>query len=349
MNHNKAYFCLEQAMVCLKKNFANKVFICDGTLLGHVRNGGFIRGDGDIDLGIKREDYRPQIVEDMLTGGFKLLKTRGILDDGLEHTFQLDGVRLDIFIFYTENESIWTKAYTKLITAKYKWPHFDLKRTDFNGIETMQPSNPELYLIAGYGWRWREVAYRWQYKYCPPNMTILGAWPKRQLFEFRKAIWRWRNPDIYLPKSGIPPRIVYTDGVFDLFHANHVAFLQKAASYGDELVVGVVSDASARSYKRTPVIPEAERLRIVQSLTCVDRAFLYELQPINESLGKIIAENNISAVIYSGNATPEFYECAEAAGIMHRIPYRSGVSTSTIIEQLTETQVQEIEAYQHYP
>ena len=67
---------------------------------------------------LKREDYRPQIVEDMVTAGFKLLKTRGILDDGLEHTFQLDGVRLDIFIFYTENENIWTKAYTKLIAAK---------------------------------------------------------------------------------------------------------------------------------------------------------------------------------------------------------------------------------------
>ena len=339
MNHNKAYFCLEQAMACLKKNFANQVFICDGTLLGHVRNGGFIRGDGDIDLGIKREDYRPQIVEDMVIAGFKLLKTYGILDDGLGHTFQLDGVRLDVFVFYTENENIWTKAYTRLITAKCKWPHFDLERTYFKGIETMQPSNPELYLIAGYGRRWREVAYRWRYKYCAPNMTILGAGLKRQRFEFHKVIWRWRNPDIYIPKSGIPPRIVFTDGVFDLFHVNHVTLLQKAASYGDELVVGVVSDTSARSYKRTPVIPEAERLRIVQSLACVDRAFIFELQPINETLEKIITENNISAVIYAGNALPEFYEYAQATGIMHRIPYRSGVSTSTIIEQLTETKV----------
>jgi len=339
MNHFKAYLCLEKAMECLKANFAGKVFISDGTLLGHVRNGGFIKGDGDIDLGIKREDYSSKIIDDMISAGFRVHKTYGSLDDGLEHTFERDGVRLDIFVFYTEGARIWSKVYPKFGAARCDWPHFDLEPTSFNGIETMQPVQPEAYLEAGYGPRWRETAYVWSYKYCAPNLTMLTSTARRFWFGVRKAYWHWRNPDIYLPKSAITPNIVYTDGVFDLFHANHVALLQTAASYGDQLVVGVVSDAYAKSYKRTPIIPEGERLSIVRSIGCVDRAFICDGPSIPETLNKIVATNNISVVVYAGDATPEFYKGAEAAGIMRRIPYSPGVSTSGIIEKLSSVDV----------
>ena len=58
---------------------------------------------------------------------------------------------------------------------------------------------------------------------------------------------------------------VYADMVGDLFHHGHVEFLRRARDLGDELVVGVHSDATAESYKRTPVMTMDERVRVVEA------------------------------------------------------------------------------------
>ena len=50
----------------------------------------------------------------------------------------------------------------------------------------------------------------------------------------------------------------------------------------------------------------------------------------------IIDAHDVSAVVYSGNSTPEFYVPAEAAGIMHRPRYRTGVSSSDIIQRIVQ-------------
>jgi cytidyltransferase-like protein len=134
--------------------------------------------------------------------------------------------------------------------------------------------------------------------------------------------------------KGIVRRVVFTDGVFDLLHANHIDFLEQAKSFGDWLLVGVVSDARAQEYKRWPVLNEDERLRVVKALSCVDEAFIIHDALLPETMERIIAGYDVSAVVYAGNATPEFYLPAERLRIMHRLPYRAGVSSSAIIERI---------------
>lgn len=56
---------------------------------------------------------------------------------------------------------------------------------------------------------------------------------------------------------------VYVDMIGDLFHAGHVALLQAAREHGDHLVVGMLSDEDAASYKRRPVMTLAERVAVV--------------------------------------------------------------------------------------
>jgi len=73
-----------------------------------------------------------------------------------------------------------------------------------------------------------------------------------------------------LRKAG--KRVVFTNGVFDLFHIGHVRLLQAARAQGDALVVGINSDESARSLKgRTrPVVPQFARAELVAAVRGVD-------------------------------------------------------------------------------
>lgn len=127
---------------------------------------------------------------------------------------------------------------------------------------------------------------------------------------------------------------VYTDGVFDLFHANHLALLREAKALGDYLIVGVASDQMTMSYKRQPIIGQTERMAIVAAIECVDEAVLLDGLPNAAKLEEIIATHDIDIVVYAGDATPEFYKPAEERGIMRRLPYHDGISTSGIIARI---------------
>ena len=69
---------------------------------------------------------------------------------------------------------------------------------------------------------------------------------------------------------------VYTVGTFDLLHIGHLDLLEYCKTLGDKFVVGVASDEVVASYKRNiPVIPLAERMRMLKSLACVDDVVSY--------------------------------------------------------------------------
>lgn len=69
-------------------------------------------------------------------------------------------------------------------------------------------------------------------------------------------------------------KIVYTYGAFDLLHPGHIKMLETARSLGDILIVGIVGDKAIKKLKGKdrPIHAFADRLRIVQSLKCVDQA-----------------------------------------------------------------------------
>lgn len=72
-------------------------------------------------------------------------------------------------------------------------------------------------------------------------------------------------------------RIVWTNGCFDILHAGHILYLQRARGEGDLLVVGLNSDESVRQNKGAgrPVVPEQERALILSALACVDYVTIF--------------------------------------------------------------------------
>lgn len=71
-------------------------------------------------------------------------------------------------------------------------------------------------------------------------------------------------------------RVVLATGVFDLLHAEHKNYLQKAKAVGDVLVVALESDVRVRQLKGEgrPKQPQEERLSAVRALDYVDGALI---------------------------------------------------------------------------
>lgn len=72
-------------------------------------------------------------------------------------------------------------------------------------------------------------------------------------------------------------KTILTFGTFDLFHVGHLRLLQRAKKCGGRLVVGVSTDALNRKKKnKNCIIPQDQRMEIVNALSCVDEVFSEE-------------------------------------------------------------------------
>ena len=133
-----------------------------------------------------------------------------------------------------------------------------------------------------------------------------------------------------LKKEG--KRIVFTNGCFDLLHAGHVTYLEKARGLGDVLVVGVNSDSSVRRIKGPgrPIVPLEQRMAVLAALEAVDYVVPFEENTPYE----LIALLRPHTLVKGGDWHPEEVVGRELVDEVRIIPYLEGVSTSRIIERI---------------
>ena len=67
---------------------------------------------------------------------------------------------------------------------------------------------------------------------------------------------------------------VVASGYFDPIHVGHIEYLELAKKLGNQLVVIVNNDKQAQLKKGRSFMREADRMKIVSSLGCVDKVFL---------------------------------------------------------------------------
>lgn len=148
---------------------------------------------------------------------------------------------------------------------------------------------------------------------------------------------RWRAGWIGMDAATAHPatKRVYVDMVGDLFHAGHVELLRAAKARGDVLVVGVLSDETAASYKRRPITTLAERVAVVEACRYVDEVVPDAPFRVDE---RFLADHGIDVVVHGDDLTPEaaesVYGAAVAAGRLELVPRTSGLSTTAIIERV---------------
>ncbi len=133
-------------------------------------------------------------------------------------------------------------------------------------------------------------------------------------------------------------KIVFTNGCFDLLHAGHAYYLQKAKEFGDILVVGLNSDRSIRMIKgpKRPIIEESMRAYLLDSLKPVDFVVIFE-EDTPEKLIKAIRPH----VLVKG-ADWDIKDIVGAdfvlsyGGRVERIEFKFSISTSEIIKRVLE-------------
>ncbi|PDW01733.1 adenylyltransferase/cytidyltransferase family protein [Candidatus Viridilinea mediisalina] len=138
-------------------------------------------------------------------------------------------------------------------------------------------------------------------------------------------------------------RLVFTNGVFDLLHAGHVAYLSEARRLGERLVVGINADSSTQRLKGPlrPIMPEAARASLVGALRVVDGVVIFSETTAEELVATLRPEIYVKGGDYlDANGQPDFTRLTEGrvvaayGGQVVIMPFAEGHSTSAIIERI---------------
>ena len=81
--------------------------------------------------------------------------------------------------------------------------------------------------------------------------------------------------------------VVTCNGCFDGLHPGHLFFLGYAAGQGDELIVGLNSDAYIRRHKREPHFTEKEREKMLYGSGVVSEIRVFDEDTPNEFIAQV--------------------------------------------------------------
>lgn len=105
------------------------------------------------------------------------------------------------------------------------------------------------------------------------NLEIVDAWFGQKFGEGRHALRVEKFPGERKSK-----KVVFTNGVFDIFHPGHLRLLKFAKSLGDKLIVGINSDRATKILKGEdrPVNNQDIRKATLESLDFVDEVIIFD-------------------------------------------------------------------------
>ncbi len=143
------------------------------------------------------------------------------------------------------------------------------------------------------------------------------------------AVWRVKSD-----------RVVFTNGVFDLLHPGHVAYLQEAAALGHRLVVGLNSDASVKRLGKgddRPINGEAHRAAVLAALRCVDAVVVFD----QDTPLALIEAITPDVLVKGGDWRPEDIvgsgHVLAHGGQVRSLQFVDGLSTTGILARIRST------------
>lgn len=137
--------------------------------------------------------------------------------------------------------------------------------------------------------------------------------------------------------SGAPRPLVFTNGVFDLLHRGHAAYLAQARALGAALIVAVNSDASVKNLGKgddRPLNPLADRVAVIAALAAVDYVTWFE----EDTPRTLIDALRPDVLVKGGDWAVD--KIVGAAGVLARggrvfsIPFEHERSTTALLQRI---------------
>jgi D-beta-D-heptose 7-phosphate kinase/D-beta-D-heptose 1-phosphate adenosyltransferase len=138
-----------------------------------------------------------------------------------------------------------------------------------------------------------------------------------------------RKISVRLKKEG--KKIVFTNGCFDLLHAGHVRYLNRAKKLGDVLIIGLNADSSVAGLKPgRPVNSQKHRAEVLAGLAAVDYIVIFsEKTPYN-----LIKTVKPDLLVKGGDWKKEDIVGSDIAKETRSLAYVKGLSTTKTIEKI---------------
>ena len=148
-----------------------------------------------------------------------------------------------------------------------------------------------------------------------------------------ETVARWRAHGL---KVGL------TNGCFDILHAGHVSYLEKARAHCDRLIIGLNSDASVRRLKGEgrPVNNADARASVLSALAAVDQIVVFDedtpsglIEALRPDVYLKGADYTVEDLLPLGGSIVRSY-----GGEIRLIPLVEGQSTTGLLQRLADQQ-----------
>jgi D-beta-D-heptose 7-phosphate kinase / D-beta-D-heptose 1-phosphate adenosyltransferase len=158
----------------------------------------------------------------------------------------------------------------------------------------------------------------------------------------RRAAGKIVTLAVALERFGRPraETLVFTNGVFDLLHRGHAAYLEASRRLGDVLVVGLNSDASTRRLSKgsgRPLNGERDRALVLAALECVDAVCLFDGDTPVALIEALVPDVLVKGGDYDLDGVVGRETVEAAGGRVELIPFVEGYSTTDLLQRIRGT------------
>lgn len=129
----------------------------------------------------------------------------------------------------------------------------------------------------------------------------------------------------------------FTNGCFDLLHAGHVAYLQRARQEASLLVIGLNSDASVRKLNKgseRPLNKFEHRAAVLGALECVDYVVGFDAETPEELIRAVRPDVLVKGADWEGKGVVGRKFVESYGGRVVLVPLIEGVSTTTLCTRI---------------
>ena len=139
--------------------------------------------------------------------------------------------------------------------------------------------------------------------------------------------------------AALPRPLVFTNGVFDVLHRGHVAYLEAARALGASLCVAVNGDASVRRLGKGAARPYnslADRMAVLAALAAVDLVVPFDDDTPRDLIVAARPDVLVKGGDYTAATTAGAAEVIAAGGRFVAIPFAHARSTTALVERIRD-------------